>query len=129
MLSPKRDLLRRLLAVLVVLFITLAAQTSVLGLGNETVMLKQSSSSLKGVVTDSNGEVLEKVSVAFCEKGFHECSEVTATDKSGRFAITRQGSQRVYFLKFSLDGMDPEAVTVTLKRSAGPLNIKMIIAT
>jgi len=106
-----------------------ASQPNALGQGYATVSVKQYSSSLNGTVSAGDGETLEKVSVAVCDKGFHECSETTLTDKAGSFSVARQKNQRVYYLRFSLAGMDPMEAVVTLKRGSGPLNIKMIVAT
>jgi hypothetical protein len=107
-----------------------AMQTSALGQGYATISVKQSSSSLTGTVRAGiSGEIVKKVSVAVCDKTFHECSDITSTDHQGHFSIARNKNQKLYYLRFSLYGMDPEEVTVTLRRGAGPLNIKMIVAT
>jgi hypothetical protein len=112
------------------LSIGLTLQQYAYGQGCATISVKQSSSSLGGTVRAGvSDEILDKVSVAVCDKAFHECSVTTSTDKFGRFSIASRKNQKIYYLRFSLYGMDPEQVVVTMKRGAGPLDIKMIVAT
>ncbi len=110
-------------------YVVAASRTYAYGQGYATIMVKQVSSSLSGTVRAPDGEALDKVSVAICEQGFNHCSKVATTDGSGRFSLVRQKDQKTYYLQFLLDGMDPEYVTVTLKRGAGPLDVKLIVAT
>jgi hypothetical protein len=83
----------------------------------------------KGKIPYGPDQAISGVAVERCDAKFVTCKEETTTDVRGHFSIASVGEpQGVYYLRFSLQGLNEHRVTVTVNSKAKPIALQMGIA-